>query len=49
VESLLGEAHAADLCWSFLEALEDALRGLVEGGRDWEDEGASARLAVRCG
>lgn len=46
VESLLGEAHAADSCLSFLEALEDALRGLVEGGREWEDEGASARLAV---
>ena len=46
VEALLGGERGEELCASFLEHLHDNIRGLVEGGREWEEDVSSSKLAV---
>jgi hypothetical protein len=46
VEALVSEERGEELCASMLVALHDNLRGLVEGGREWEEEVSSSKLSV---
>lgn len=45
VEALVSEEKGEELCAAMLVALNDNLRGLVEGS-EWEEESSSAKLSV---
>ena len=46
VEELVSEERGEELCATMLVALHDNLRGLVEGGQEWEEEVSSSKLSI---